>query len=308
VIAVKSQELREFAEHIGDDGPVAVEGCRTRWDAGGGATGSVRLVAAPVGVIDYQAEEMTVRVRAGTSVAALHAILAESGQRTALPERGGTVGGALAVGENSEHVRRRGRVRDCALQVCYVSAEGRLVSGGGPTVKNVTGYDLPRLLVGSLGILGCLAEVILRTQPIGVADAWLVGETDDAFTLSDALPYASAVLWDGSRTWVHLEGHREDLLTQEAILARRGSFVATDHPPAFPPLRCSLAPSALRDLHQHEVGPFVAEIGVGILHVSRRHAPPRPTPGVDELAMRVKNTFDPTGRLNPGRSPGRKAS
>ena len=97
---------------------------------------------------------MTVRVRTGTTVEELHTELAARGQRTPLVERGGTVGGALAVGENDIFVLGRGTLRASVLQVRYVSAEGRIVNGGGPTVKNVTGFDLPRLMVGALGTFG----------------------------------------------------------------------------------------------------------------------------------------------------------
>ena len=165
-LKVTDQVLLDFAAEVGESGPVAVEGNRTRWALGGPGTAGTRLINAPTGVVNYVPDEMTVQVRCGTTVEELHALLAEKGQRTGLPERGGSVGGALAVGENSLHVLGRGRVREAALQVRYVSDEARVVTGGGPTVKNVTGFDLPRLLVGSLGTLGLLAEATLRTNPI----------------------------------------------------------------------------------------------------------------------------------------------
>jgi len=169
---VDDPTLLAFADEVGDTGPVAIEGERTRWELGGESTGEPRLLRAPAGIVDYKPEEMTVQVRAGTTVADLHAALAEKGQRSALPERCGTVGGALVVGENDIRALGRGRVRESLLQVRYVSAEGRIVSSGGPTVKNVSGFDLPRLMVGSLGTLGCVAEVILRTNPIPAESRW----------------------------------------------------------------------------------------------------------------------------------------
>ena len=171
-LAMDDPVLRDFATEVGDTGPVAVAGARTRWSAGGDLHSDARVIDAPGGIAEYRPEEMTVRVRAGTPVAELHAALAEAGQRTALPERGGTVGGALAVGESDFRALGRGLVRASVLQVRYVSAEGRLINSGGPTVKNVSGFDLPRLMVGSLGTLGLLAEVILRTNPIPAVDRW----------------------------------------------------------------------------------------------------------------------------------------
>ena len=109
LLAIDDPVLAAFADEVGTEGPVAVEGGRTRWNVGGASAPGTRLVAAPTGIVDYVPDEMTVTVRCGTPVAELHEALAERGQRTCLPERGGTVGGALAVGENSLHVLGRGR-------------------------------------------------------------------------------------------------------------------------------------------------------------------------------------------------------
>ena len=124
----------------------------------------MRAVGAPVGIDWIQPAEMTVSVGAGTPVDELDVALAEHGQRVALPP-GGTVGGALAVGRSGIRRLGDGPSRDAVLQVRYVSAAGEIVKGGGPTVKNVSGFDLPRLLVGSRGTLGFLGDVILRTRP-----------------------------------------------------------------------------------------------------------------------------------------------
>ena len=101
---------------------------------------------------------------AGTTVAEVELALAAHGQRVAIPP-GGTVGGALAVGRSSIRRLGDGPVRDAVLQVRYVSAAGEVVKAGGPTVKNVSGFDLCRLLVGSHGTLGFIGDVILRTRP-----------------------------------------------------------------------------------------------------------------------------------------------
>ncbi len=98
-----------FAEEVGDTGPVAVQGGRTRWTIGGELSREARILRAPVGIVAHHPEEMIVQVRAGTLVEELHEALAEHGQRTSLPERGGTVGGALAVGENGLYALGRGR-------------------------------------------------------------------------------------------------------------------------------------------------------------------------------------------------------
>lgn len=300
-MTVLDPAVEEFATEVGGDGPVAAEGCRTRWDAGGAPGAAVRLVRAPDGVLEHRPEEMTVRVRAGTLVTALHQALAERGQRTALPERGGTVGGALAVGENALSVLGRGRVRDCLLQVRYVSAEGRVVTGGGATVKNVSGFDLPRLLVGSLGTLGLIAEVILRTNPIPPAAQWLRSSDADPFAAFGAVGRAAAVLWDGTRTWIELEGHPADVEAQVRRLDEVGSWAPAGGPPALPSRRWSLPPGDLRGVDLRLDTPFVASIGVGTVFASVAQEPRVQSPALARLTERMKQQFDPGGRLNPGR-------
>ncbi|MET0662580.1 MAG: FAD-binding protein [Ilumatobacteraceae bacterium] len=300
--------LLAFAEEVGSDGPITVRGGGTRWNLGGPSTSGTRIVAAPSGIVTYAPEEMTVRVRAGTPVDELHDALRERGQRTTLVERRGTVGGAVMVGENDIHTLGRGTLRSSVLQIRYVSAEGRIVNGGGPTVKNVTGFDLPRLFVGSLGTLGLLAEVILRTNPIPPASLWLAAAAVDPFAVFDALQRASAVLWNGDRTWVLLEGHRADIDAQRAVLGRFGGFESVGGPPAVPSHRWSLPPADLRSLPPRlvsgaEAHGFVAVIGVGLAFCDV--APPaRPVAApIRALHERMKANFDPTGRLNPGRDP-----
>jgi len=237
--------LLDFAVEVGDSDPVAIVGNRTRWDLGGPAVDGTRLLTAPTGIVNYVPDEMTVTVRCGTSVEELHQALAEKGQRTGLPERGGTVGGALAVGENSLHVLGRGRVREAALQVRYVSDDGKVVTGGGPTVKNVTGFDLPRLMVGSLGTLGLLTEAILRTNPIPACTRWLRSERIDPFAVTSTVLRPSAVLWDGTSTWIELEDHPSAVDAEQARLAAVADVIEVDGPPPLPEHRWSLAPGDL---------------------------------------------------------------
>lgn len=303
-LQVTDQVLLDFAAEVGESDAVAVEGNRTRWEVGGPLAAETRLVKAPVGIVDYVPDEMTVTVRCGTSVEELHQALAEKGQRTGLPERGGTVGGALAVGENSVHVLGRGRVREAALQVRYVSDDAKVVTGGGPTVKNVTGFDLPRLMVGSLGTLGLLAEVILRTNPIPQCRRWLRSSSIDPFAVNQTVLRPSAVLWDGADTYIELEDYEAAVDAEQARLAAVADVTVVEGPPQLPSHRWSLTPVGLRDAAQFGDGPFLASVGSGTAWASQ----PQPTITIDPvaaaLADRVKQQFDPTGRLTPGRTPG----
>lgn len=295
--------LVAFAAQVGETGPVAVEGGRTRWERGGLPADGTRLVRAPEGIVAYAPEEMTVRVRAGTTVAVLDAELAARGQRTALPERGGTVGGALAVGEDDLLAAGVGRVRAAVLEVRYVSDGGRLVTGGGPTVKNVSGFDLPRLLVGSLGTLGLLAEATLRTNPVPAETCWLRSDDADPFAAHAALHRPAAVLTDGMGTWVCLEGHPADIAAQRQVLRTTGVFEEAAGPPALPRHRWSRRRSQLRTLDVAQTGGHVASITTGTVHAVRPAPPVAPDPAARALAVRVKQEFDPGGRLNPGRDP-----
>ena len=290
-------DLTAFAEEVGTEGPVVAVGGRTQWDVGGPVDDAARQVRAPAGIVSHQPEEMIVRVGAGTTVADLDAAVAERGQVVALPDwPGATVGGVLAVGRSGLRRLGWGPVRDTLLEARYVSAEGRLVKAGGPVVKNVTGFDLCRLLVGSLGTIGLIAEVVLRVRPRPMVRRWLRGEVDP-FALRQRLHRPSSILWDGTTTWLLLDGHPADVDAQTT--AAGSACTEVEGPPPLPTAgRESIRPSAVRDL----TGSFVAEVGVGVVHRPHAVEPAPPHPSTLELQRRIKTLFDPTGRLNPGRS------
>ena len=302
-----SRSVDDFVEEVGglDAGPVCVRGGATQWLVGGRVQPGTREVVAPAGIVTYEPAEMTVRVGAGTTVAELHEALAVHRQTTVLSGAPpATVGGVLCVGRNGLASARDGRVRDVLLQAAYASAEGRRVVAGGPTVKNVTGFDLCRLLVGSIGTLGLIGEVILRTRPQPEVDAWLSGMCDP-FALHRLLYRPASTLWDGTTTWVHLEGYAADVTAQLQICATAG-LARCGGPPDLPPYRYPLRPVEVTTLPRQRdaVGPFVAEIGVGVVHTTR---PPtqRRIPSAEVIALheRLRDQFDRTRRLNPGRDP-----
>ena len=105
------------------------------------------------------------------------------------------------------------------LQVRYVSAAGEIVKAGGPTVKNVSGFDLCRLLVGSRGTLGFLGDVILRTRPLARCSRVVPRSTSSREAVLGALYRPVSVLWDETTTWVLLEGDERDV-EAEAAAAR----------------------------------------------------------------------------------------
>lgn len=290
--------LESFAAEVGPDGPVAVEGGRTHWGVGGSCSGETRLVRAPSGVRSFDPADMTIRVGAGTLVEELDAVLAEAGQRANLPLiPRATVGGVLVVGRDDVHALGRGRLRDVLLEAVYVAEDGRLVKVGGPTVKNVSGFDLCRLLVGSLGTLGLVGEVILRTWPRPAAQQWLSGPCDPA-ELRRELYWPSSILWDGRTSWVHLEGNESDV-ESEAELASSMGCTPVDGPPPLPAHR---VPAGVLETDGFK-GSCIVQFGTGVAYVSEPLPVPSPDPAVLALHGRLKAEFDPRGRLNPGRDP-----
>ena len=125
-------------------------------------------------ILDYQPENLTVRVQAGATWDALSAELAKHGQRVPLdpplPAQA-TVGGILAANVSGALRVRYGSARDLVIGVQIAMTNGQLLKGGGQVVKNVAGYDLPKLFIGSLGTLGIITEATFlscRLVPIGM--------------------------------------------------------------------------------------------------------------------------------------------
>ena len=282
-------DLDRFAEEVGDSGPVTITGLGTR----GGPVDGARIVSAPSGIDNVQPDEMTVQCGAGTPIAVVDEALAVFGQSVSLPPFG-TVGGALAVGRSGMRRLGYGPVRDTLLQAKYVNSWGEVVKAGGPTVKNVSGFDLCRLLVGSHGTVGFIGEVILRTRPRSTYEQWFVSDADPDELLRK-LHRPSSLLWDGESVWVLLEGDHRDVDDQ----ATKCNLRPSDPPGEFPTGgRWSVPPSELHTLLGS--GRFVAEIGVGVVH-HESPAPARPPDAVAaELNRTIKSRFDPDGRLNPG--------
>ncbi len=307
---------------------IAPVGARTQWAVGGPPPGDAVEIAAPAGVIAYEPADMTITVGAGTPFDVVDRLLAEHGQECALDprSRAATIGGILACGLSGIRRLRHGPVRDHVLEVRFETGDGHLVKGGGPTVKNVTGYDLPRLFVGSLGTLGVLHQATLRCRPRFAQSRWF----SPSQTRSRPLYRPSAHLWDGHRVAVLLEGARVDVDAQGRDLE------PLEGPPALPDGRhrgrVSVAPGRARACAAalgSEVR-WCAELGVGTIHIATddlvafaearkvAHAHGgwmlREAGGGDDdgygcplpnlaVMQRIKSAFDPQGRCNPGRIP-----
>jgi glycolate oxidase FAD binding subunit len=146
-------------------------------DAGLGAPARADVVlrtAGLAGIVEHAPSDQIVAVQAGMPLATLQAALAPHGQRLALDpplaERA-TAGGVLCANAFGPRRTRYGSVRDLVIGVTMIRADGVVARGGGKVVKNVAGFDLPRVLFGSLGTLGLVAEVVFRLHPLPEASA-----------------------------------------------------------------------------------------------------------------------------------------
>jgi glycolate oxidase FAD binding subunit len=118
------------------------------------------------GIVAYEPEELVLTARAGTPMALILPLLAERAQHLAFePPDGGTLGGVIACGLAGPRRISAGSARDHALGMAGVSGRGEAYKGGGKVVKNVTGYDLPKLMAGSFGTLTAFTELTVKVLP-----------------------------------------------------------------------------------------------------------------------------------------------
>jgi glycolate oxidase len=146
--------------------------------------GVVPLVVSGLrGIVEYDPEELTITALAGTPVRVVQAALAAHGQYLPfdppLARAGATVGGVVAAGSSGSGAHRHGGVRDFIIGARFVDGTGALVGAGGRVVKNAAGFDLARLMVGSLGRLGVLVDVAFKVFPAPPAWGTLVAEAPD---------------------------------------------------------------------------------------------------------------------------------
>lgn len=296
------------------------------------------------GLIDWQPEDLTIVVGAGMRISALQELLAERAQSAVLPERPGaaTVGGVVATASSAWRRLRYGPTRDRMLEVVLVTGDGRIVTGGGRVVKNVTGYDLPRLATGSLGSLGLIGSVCLKLWPVP-AHSGTISVGDAAVARATAYR-PLAIIETETDASVFVAGTAEEVEGQAADLggaARPGLHwpdpLATQWVLSLRVLAAHTADAVgeirrLGDAVRFQAAHGVGEVMVGTdeLDVARashlrrwaedRHGavvvlrrpdgdesgfdPWGTPPATVDLQRRIKAAFDPAGVVNPGRLPG----
>jgi FAD/FMN-containing dehydrogenase len=202
---------------------------------GGAACGEPMDMRALSGISSHEPSELVVTVRAGTPLAELEAALAEHGQclpfepprfaplgvtndphgpvtptsgalgglhQAAIPPTG-TVGGLVAAGLAGPARACVGSVRDYVLGATLLNGQGEVLSFGGQVIKNVAGYDVSRLMAGSMGVLGVICEVSLKVLPVAPATATLAFDCSQAEALQRLAGWASQPLPVNASAWFH---------------------------------------------------------------------------------------------------------
>lgn len=290
------------------------------------------------GIEEWDPDDLTVTVGAGTPVAELESLLAGRSQTAVLPEVPGesTVGGVIASGVSSLRRARLLGTRERMLEVRLVTGDGRVIRGGGRVVKNVSGYDLPRLVVGAFGSLGVIYSVCLKLWPMPPAAATIIIEDLGA---AGRVTRPLAVLDDDGVLKVFLWGTPEEVA---ACGARLGGVASEGHrwpadpqgryrwslrvPPALTGAAVQRLPEEWTYLAVHGAGDIrVSSDDAGAAHALRDWAEGvggalvmvmgpspgddgfdpwgKPPPGLD-IQRRLIAQFDPARVINPGRLPG----
>jgi len=189
--------------------PLCIRGGGTKDFYGEAPSGDVLDVRTLAGTADHEPTELVVTAPAGMALVDLETLLAEKGQCLPFePPRfatGSTVGGMVAAGLSGPSRAAAGSLRDHLLGVTLISGSGELMHFGGRVIKNVAGYDVSRLVAGSLGILGVIVEVSLKVLARAQAEATLRFDCKPGEALAllhgwgaRPLPLDASAWWNGS--------------------------------------------------------------------------------------------------------------
>ncbi len=240
---LESSELEAFCERIraahAAATPLVIRGGCSKAFYGNASAGETLDTAGWTGVVEYQPKELVLTARAGTPLAEIKALLAENKQMLAFepPHFGGraTLGGCVAAGLSGPRRPYAGAVRDFVLGVRMIDGIGQPLRFGGQVIKNVAGYDVSRLLAGSLGTLGLLTEISLKVLPKPVAEITLQFELNEADAILKMNQWAgqplplSATCWHSGLLSVRLSGAASAVRAAQvklggAALADAGGF------------------------------------------------------------------------------------
>ncbi len=177
---LKPESEEQLAEMVrGANGPLSVRGGGTRHMPG---DGEALTTSGLTGITLYEPGALTLVALAGTPMAVVEKALAKEGQRlpfepmdhrALLGTKGTpTIGGAVAMNVSGPRRVQAGACRDSLIGVRFVDGEGTVIKNGGRVMKNVTGYDLVKLMAGARGSLGVLSEVSFKVLPSAATEAY----------------------------------------------------------------------------------------------------------------------------------------
>ncbi len=274
------RDAQDLAQIIADAGAKGTKlelcGGGTKAHFGAPRDATVVSLAALAGVVDYDPAELVLTVRPGTRLAEVQALVAAEGQMLAFEPYGApgaTIGGTIAAAVAGSRRVTAGSARDHLLGFTAVSGRGEAFVAGAKVVKNVTGYDLPKLMTGSWGRLGAMTELTLKVLPSPRLTVTLMAEG-----LSPEAAHAMMAAALGSNADVSAAAH----LARGLTLLRVSGFAPSVE------ARCAALPgllAALCGLHrldEAEAAPLWHEAMTGNLlagavrwrvHVSPRYAP-----------------------------------
>ncbi|WP_050479530.1 glycolate oxidase subunit GlcE [Herbaspirillum rhizosphaerae] len=205
------QTLQAFKERIvaatASATPLQIRGGGTKDWYGQALRGEVLDTRPYSGIIDYEPTELVITARCGTPLSEIDAALAANNQVLAFepPRFGGasTVGGMVAAGLSGPGRQFSGSVRDFVLGADLMDAQGQVLHFGGQVMKNVAGYDVSRLLTGSLGTLGLILQVSLKVLPQPFASSTRVFEVDEANAIRLLNEWGGQPLPVSASAWVN---------------------------------------------------------------------------------------------------------
>jgi glycolate oxidase FAD binding subunit len=197
-----SNALVEFAEAIraaaSASRQLQIRGGGTKDFYGQSLVGEVLDVRAHSGIVAYDPTEIVITVRGGTPLAEVEQTLREKNQMLPFEPpyfgAGGTIGGAVAAGLSGPRRAAAGAVRDFVLGARVMDGRGDELTFGGQVMKNVAGYDVSRLMAGSLGTLGIILDVSMKVLPLPVAEATLEFEMPEEKALETVNQWAGRPL------------------------------------------------------------------------------------------------------------------
>jgi glycolate oxidase FAD binding subunit len=209
--------LEQFRERILEQKPLRIRGGGSKDFYGQEPRGDILETRGHSGIVEYEPTELVITAKCGTPLAEVQGALAEKRQFLAFepPAFGdATIGGVVAAGLSGPRRAAVGAVRDFVLGVKLLDGEGRLLAFGGQVMKNVAGYDVSRLMAGSFGTLGLIAEVSLKVLPLPVAERTLRFELPQDEALKRMNRWAgqplpvSASCWHDGALMLRLSGAR----------------------------------------------------------------------------------------------------